>query len=95
MTKTSDLKTGDFRLREVDNRLSIPANLTVRFIVTSNDVIHAFTIPSFGFKVDAIPGRLNQVFCKALRVGLFTGGCSEICGTEHSFMPIVVESVSE
>jgi len=94
MVGGDDLKKGDFRLREVDSRLVIPVSLTIRFIVSSNDVIHSFTVPSFGFKIDAVPGRLNQVYTNSLRVGLFKGGCSEICGAQHSFMPVSVEAVS-
>lgn len=85
---------GDFRLIEVDNRLTLPVDVNIRSIATSNDVIHCFTVPSLGFKIDALPGRLNQIFFKAERPGLFSGGCSEICGSEHSYMPITVEAVS-
>jgi len=94
MLNNYELKKGDFRLREVDNNLKVPFSLGIRAIITSNDVIHCFTVPSFGFKVDAVPGRLNQVFFSVSRAGLFTGGCSEICGSQHSFMPIVIESVN-
>lgn len=94
LLRAEDLKIGDFRLRDVDNRLTIPVNTTNRVIVTSNDVIHCFTIPSMGFKIDAFPGRLNQIFFKSDRPGLFSGGCSEICGSEHGYMPITMEVVS-
>ena len=89
-----DLKSGDFRLREVDNRLVLPLNVNLRFICTASDVIHSFTIPSLGIKLDCLPGRLNQASFSVNRVGLFSGGCSEICGSEHSYMPIVMESVT-
>ena len=72
----------------------MPVTTSVRAIVTSNDVIHCFTVPSLGFKIDALPGRLNQIFLKTDRPGLYSGGCSEICGTDHSYMPITVEATS-
>lgn len=81
------------RLLDVDNRLCIPNLLPVRFMVTSADVIHSWTIPSFGVKIDAIPGRINQFCFSTKRSGIFFGQCSEICGANHSFMPIVLESV--
>lgn len=81
----------NIRLLEVDNRLIIPSSLPLRFLVTSADVIHSWTIPSFGVKIDALPGRINQ-FCLSLkRRGVFFGQCSEICGANHRFMPIVLE----
>nr|YP_010545518.1 cytochrome c oxidase subunit II [Parasteatoda cingulata]UYG23915.1 cytochrome c oxidase subunit II [Parasteatoda cingulata] len=79
-----------FRLLEVDNSLVIPSMLDVRMIVSSTDVIHSWTIPSLGVKVDAIPGRLNQLFYIFNRNGVFVGQCSEICGANHSFMPILI-----
>nr|YP_010534157.1 cytochrome c oxidase subunit II [Endelus continentalis]UXX50473.1 cytochrome c oxidase subunit II [Endelus continentalis] len=82
------------RLLDVDNRLVLPYNLPIRLIVTSDDVIHSWAIPSLGIKIDATPGRLNQTSFMMNRTGLFFGQCSEICGTNHSFMPIVVESIS-
>ena len=95
MVPTSDLNQGDFRLLEVDNRLVIPVNTQVRVVVTGADVIHSFAIPSLGIKADSIPGRLNQSYILIKRPGVFYGQCSEICGSEHSFMPIVVEGVSQ
>nr|YP_009519722.1 cytochrome c oxidase subunit II [Colpocephalum griffoneae]AYC65896.1 cytochrome c oxidase subunit 2 [Colpocephalum griffoneae] len=83
----------EFRLLEVDNRVVIPVNIKVRVIVTSLDVIHSWTVPSLGVKMDANPGRLNQCFIQGNRMGLFFGQCSEICGALHSFMPICVEIV--
>lgn len=95
MVPTSDLEEGDFRLLEVDNRIVVPVNTQVRIVVTGADVIHCFAVPSLGVKADAIPGRLNQVSFLANRPGVFYGQCSEICGSDHSFMPIVIESVSQ
>lgn len=94
MVPTSDLNKGDFRLVEVDNRLVVPINTHVRVVVTGADVLHSFAVPSLGVKMDAIPGRLNQTSFFAERPGIFYGQCSEICGANHSFMPIVVEAVS-
>lgn len=95
MIPTSDLETGDLRLLEVDNRIVIPVNTQVRVVITGADVIHCFALPSLGVKADAIPGRLNQVSFLIKRPGVFYGQCSEICGSDHSFMPIVVEGVSQ
>nr|APX40917.1 cytochrome c oxidase subunit 2 [Phyllotreta cruciferae] len=83
-----------FRLLDVDNRVIIPFQSNIRMLVTAADVIHSWTIPSLGVKIDALPGRLNQInfFCN--QPGLFFGQCSEICGANHSFMPIVLESIS-
>lgn len=81
------------RLVDVDNRLLIPNMLPVRFMVSSADVIHSWTIPSFGVKIDAIPGRINQFCFSSKHSGVYFGQCSEICGANHSFMPIVMESV--
>lgn len=90
---TTDLTSGQYRLLEVDNRAVIPQGVEVRVLVTAADVIHAWTVPSMGIKADAIPGRLNQLNLSASRPGVFYGQCSEICGANHSFMPIVVEAV--
>nr|DBA43470.1 TPA_asm: COX2 [Bombus bohemicus] len=81
-----------FRLLETDNRLIIPFKIYIRMIISSMDVIHSWTIPSLGIKVDAIPGRINQLSLICLRPGIFFGQCSEICGMNHSFMPIMLES---
>nr|UAT98580.1 cytochrome c oxidase subunit II [Penthicodes variegata] len=83
-----------FRLIEVDNRMITPMMTQVRMIISSSDVIHSWTIPSLGVKMDAIPGRLNQISMMINKPGLFFGQCSEICGMNHSFMPITVESVN-
>ena len=91
--QTEDLEIGDYRLLEVDNRAVIPWGIEIRVLVTAADVIHSWTIPSLGVKVDAIPGRLNQLSLTSYRPGVFYGQCSEICGANHSFIPIVVETV--
>nr|UYC28884.1 cytochrome c oxidase subunit 2 [Medeopteryx sp.] len=83
-----------FRLLEVDNRLTLPIYTQIRMMVSSSDVIHSWTIPSSSVKIDATPGRLNQTTFYMNRIGLFFGQCSEICGTNHSFMPIVIESIT-
>nr|YP_026054.1 cytochrome c oxidase subunit II [Aleurodicus dugesii]AAS77744.1 cytochrome oxidase subunit II [Aleurodicus dugesii] len=83
----------NFRLLEVDNSFIIPFNLKIRLLVSSFDVLHSWTVPSLGIKVDAVPGRLNQLNFILNRIGLFFGQCSEICGVNHSFMPIMVESI--
>nr|YP_001648835.1 cytochrome c oxidase subunit II [Sylvia crassirostris]CAP10137.1 cytochrome c oxidase subunit II [Sylvia crassirostris] len=93
MTPTTDLPLGHFRLLEVDHRVVVPAESSIRVIVTADDVLHSWAVPSLGVKTDAIPGRLNQTSFLANRSGVFYGQCSEICGANHSFMPIVVESV--
>nr|CAD7857567.1 COX2 CDS [Olavius algarvensis] len=94
MLPTKLLKNGEFRLLEVDNRLIVPMNTEIRLLVTASDVIHAWTIPALSIKADAIPGRLNQLTFTLSRAGVFYGQCSEICGANHSFMPIVLESVN-
>jgi cytochrome c oxidase subunit 2 len=83
------------RLLAVDNEVVVPINKIVRVQVTGADVIHAFAMPSFGIKIDAIPGRLNETWFKATREGVFYGQCSELCGTKHAFMPIAIRVVSE
>ena len=84
---------GPLRLLEVDNRIVLPINTHIRVIVTAADVLHCWAIPSFAMKIDACPGRLNQTSLFIKRVGIFYGQCSEICGVNHGFMPIVVEGV--
>nr|YP_007626007.1 cytochrome c oxidase subunit II [Cephalorhynchus heavisidii]AEP21185.1 cytochrome c oxidase subunit II [Cephalorhynchus heavisidii] len=93
MIPTSDLKPGELRLLEVDNRMVLPMQMTIRVLVSSEDVLHSWAVPSLGLKTDAIPGRLNQTTLMSTRPGLFYGQCSEICGSNHSFMPIVLELV--
>nr|YP_009144583.1 cytochrome c oxidase subunit II [Tinamus guttatus]AKJ76803.1 cytochrome c oxidase subunit II [Tinamus guttatus]QNN84148.1 cytochrome c oxidase subunit II [Tinamus guttatus] len=92
MIPTSELPTGHFRLLEVDNRVVIPMESPIRVIVTAGDVLHSWAVPTLGVKTDAIPGRLNQTSFTATRPGIFYGQCSEICGANHSYMPIVIES---
>nr|ADR10218.1 cytochrome oxidase subunit II [Ctenomys talarum]ADR10223.1 cytochrome oxidase subunit II [Ctenomys pundti] len=93
MIPTTELKPGELRLLEVDNRVVLPMELPVRVLISSEDVLHSWAIPSLGLKTDAIPGRLNQTILTSTRPGLFYGQCSEICGSNHSFMPIVIEMV--
>ncbi len=83
------------RLLGVDNEMVVPVNKTVRVVTTGAEVIHAFAVPSFGIKVDAIPGRINETWFKATREGVYYGQCSELCGKDHAFMPIAVRVVSE
>jgi cytochrome c oxidase subunit 2 len=91
---TEDLTPGQLRLLEVDHRAVIPVRQEVRLLVSSADVIHSLALPSLGIKIDAIPGRLNQVGLTALFPGVYYGQCSEICGANHSFMPIAIEAVN-
>jgi len=89
------LKPDQPRLLGVDNELVVPVNKTVRVLTTGAEVIHAFAVPSFGIKIDAIPGRINETWFKATREGIYYGQCSELCGKDHAFMPIAVRVVSE
>nr|QPB70878.1 cytochrome c oxidase subunit II [Pylaemenes sp. SB0044] len=89
----NETSSNTLRLLDVDNRITLPSNIFIRMIVTSTDVIHSWTLPSAGVKIDGTPGRLNQSSLMLNRHGLMFGQCSEICGTNHSFMPIVIESV--
>jgi len=93
MITTDELEKGQLRLLEVDNRILVPVDTTIRVIVTSADVIHSFGVPSLGVKIDAIPGRLNETSFFINRPGVFYGQCSELCGVLHGFMPIVIEAV--
>nr|QZP40883.1 cytochrome c oxidase subunit II [Ornithodoros brasiliensis] len=94
MIPMNEMSSTNFRLLDVDNRIIIPFNTNMRLLVTSADVIHSWTIPSLGVKMDAVPGRLNQISSLANRPGIFYGQCSEICGANHSFMPISMEITS-
>jgi cytochrome c oxidase subunit 2 len=87
------LEAGHGRLREVDQRGVLPIQTHIRIIVTSSDVLHCFAVPSFGVKIDACPGRLNQTSVFIKREGVYYGNCSELCGARHAFMPIVVQAV--
>ena len=89
-----DLELGQLRLLEVDNRVVLPVDTHIRVIITGADVLHAWGVPSLGVKCDAVPGRLNQASLYLKREGVFYGQCSELCGANHGFMPIVVEGVS-
>nr|YP_010550106.1 cytochrome c oxidase subunit II [Neotrygon indica]UDP58216.1 cytochrome c oxidase subunit II [Neotrygon indica] len=93
MIQTEDLSPGQFRLLETDHRMVVPMQSPIRVLVTAEDVLHAWTVPALGVKIDAVPGRLNQTAFIISRPGIFYGQCSEICGANHSFMPIVVEAV--
>ena len=88
---TTDLENSGFRLLDVDNRVILPINTQIRILVTAADVLHSWTIPALGVKIDGTPGRLNQTNFLINRPGLFFGQCSEICGANHSFIPIVIE----
>ncbi|QTL01760.1 cytochrome c oxidase subunit II [Aquabacter sp. L1I39] len=95
MVADKDLKPGQPRLLAVDNEVVVPVNKNVRIQVTAADVIHSFAVPSFGVKIDALPGRLNESWFKATKEGIYYGQCSELCGRDHAFMPIAVRVVSE
>nr|WMQ72203.1 cytochrome oxidase subunit II [Okanagana ornata]WMQ72219.1 cytochrome oxidase subunit II [Okanagana ornata] len=94
MKSMNNLDMNEFRLIEVDNRMILPFNTQIRLMITSTDVLHSWAMPSLGIKVDAVPGRLNQSSIMINRPGLIYGQCSEICGSNHSFMPIVIESIN-
>lgn len=91
MVNEEDLEVGELRLLEVDNRLLLPVAHHVRFVITSGDVLHSFAVPGLGIKLDACPGRLNEVSTYVKREGVYYGQCSELCGVNHAFMPICVE----
>nr|QOJ44965.1 cytochrome c oxidase subunit II [Allobates gasconi] len=93
MVPSKDLNPGHFRLLEVDNRMTTPIGMATRTIITAEDVLHSWAIPTLGVKIDAIPGRLNQTSFIISRPGVYYGQCSEICGANHSFMPIVIEAI--
>ena len=95
MIKEEELKKNQPRLLTVDNEVVVPVNKVVKVLITANDVLHAWAIPSFGVKRDAVPGRINETWFKAEKVGTYYGQCSELCGIQHAFMPITVRVVSE
>ena len=95
MVDEKDLKENQPRLLTVDNEVFVPVNKVVKVMITANDVLHAWALPSFGVKRDAVPGRINETWFKAERTGTFYGQCSELCGIKHAFMPITVNVVSE
>ena len=94
MLAPDDLQEGQLRLLDVDNRVILPINTHIRVLVTAQDVLHSWSVPSFGVKVDACPGRLNQASIFIKRAGTYYGQCQEICGVRHGFMPIVIDAVS-
>ena len=95
MVEEEDLKPGQPRLLAVDNEVVVPVNKVVKVLITANDVLHAWALPSFGVKRDAMPGRVNETWFKADRVGTYYGQCSELCGIKHAFMPITVKVVTD
>ena len=95
MIDDKDLKPGQPRLLSVDNEIVVPVNKVIKVLITANDVLHAWALPSFGVKRDAVPGRINETWFKADRKGTFYGQCSELCGIKHAFMPITVNVVSQ
>ena len=95
MIEDKDLKANQPRLLAVDNEVVVPVNKVVKVLITANDVLHAWALPSFGVKRDAVPGRINETWFKAEKVGTYYGQCSELCGIKHAFMPITVRVVSE
>ena len=95
LTPEDELKEGEPRLLTVDNRLVLPVNKNIHVLVTAGDVLHSFAMPSLGVKKDAVPGRLNETWMRIDRPGIYRGQCSEICGTGHGYMPVVIEAVSE
>ena len=95
MIETKDLKENQPRLLSVDHEVVVPVNKVVKVLITANDVLHAWALPSFGVKRDAVPGRINETWFKAEKVGTYYGQCSELCGIKHAFMPITVKVVSE
>nr|UPI55418.1 cytochrome c oxidase subunit II [Scotomedes sp.] len=94
MKPVMEMESMDFRLLDVDNRIVLPMKSQIRILITSTDVIHSWTIPCLGIKIDATPGRLNQGSFLINRPTIMFGQCSEICGANHSFMPIVIESIN-
>jgi cytochrome c oxidase subunit 2 len=95
LIQDKDLKPGQIRLLEVDNRVIVPQGSVIKFLVTASDVLHSFAIPSLGIKTDAVPGRVNQTWTKIDKTGVYYGQCSELCGVNHGFMPIAIEVVSK
>lgn len=95
MIETKNLKPNQPRLLETDNHVVVPVNKVVKVLITANDVLHAWAVPSFGVKRDAVPGRINETWFKAEKEGVYYGQCSELCGSRHAFMPITVRVVSE
>jgi heme/copper-type cytochrome/quinol oxidase subunit 2 len=92
MIAEENLKEGQFRLLEVDNKLKLPVQTSIRLLITSRDVLHSWAVPALGIKMDACPGRTNQVALFINKTGTYYGQCSELCGVQHAFMPIVVKA---
>ena len=95
MIEEKDLKSDQPRLLSVDNEVVVPVNKVVKVLITANDVLHAWALPAFGVKRDAVPGRINETWFKAEKEGTYYGQCSELCGIKHAFMPITVKVVSD
>ena len=95
MIEEKDLRADQPRLLAVDNEVVVPVNKVVKVLITANDVLHAWALPAFGVKRDAVPGRINETWFKAEKEGTYYGQCSELCGIKHAFMPITVKVVSE
>ncbi len=95
MVPDDQIKPGQHRLLEVDNRVVVPVDSNVRVLLTSDDVLHSWAVPAFGVKTDTVPGRLNETWFRAIKTGTFYGQCSELCGVNHGFMPIAIDVVSK
>jgi cytochrome c oxidase subunit 2 len=95
LLKGDDVKADDIRQLSVDNQAVVPVNKVIHVLVTGADVIHSFTVPSFGVRIDAVPGRMNETWFKAEKEGTYYGQCSKLCGKDHAFMPIAFKVVSE
>ena len=95
MVEDKDFRPDQPRLLAVDNEVVVPVNKVVKVLITANDVLHAWALPSFGVKRDAVPGRINETWFKAEKVGTYYGQCSELCGIKHAFMPITVKVVTD
>ncbi|MFQ5955423.1 MAG: cytochrome c oxidase subunit II [Kiloniellales bacterium] len=95
MIPEDEIKAGQRRLLEVDNRVVLPVDTTIRILVTASDVVHSFAMPALGLKMDAVPGRINETWTRILGEGVYYGQCSELCGIGHAYMPIAIEAVSK
>jgi cytochrome c oxidase subunit II len=95
MIADKDIKPGQHRLLEVDNRIVLPVDTNIRLLMTATDVLHAWAVPAFGVKLDTVPGRINETWVRITKEGVYYGQCSELCGIGHAYMPIAVEAVSK
>ena len=95
MIEDDDLEAGQLRLLETDEHVVVPVNTTIQLLITADDVIHAWAVPALGVKLDAVPGRVNETWMRVDREGFYYGQCSELCGINHGFMPIVIEAVTK